>query len=181
MQSPNQLLVEGGRSYHQALAALSEFQQLVLDTCRKALEGELPKISIAMGITLSRSDLKVRVRPRKIDNADGETASLGVYIDHRMTEGWRQYYIVFWEKDVLGASSSVLFKDTTLALKVSNAMKKAEPKPEYSLDLTDENELYLMRLVTPDEMEQLPEILRELFREWTRLWQRIGGLNSCKK
>ena len=180
IQSEYALLIEGARSYPQALAALSEFQLLVVDACRKALESELPKISAAMGIKLSRADLAERIRPRKTENPDGVYASLGVVINRDTTEGWRQYYHVVWEKGGLGASSSIWFKDKTLALKVCNNLKKAQPKPTYSIDLDEEKEVYLMRRATPEEMAQLPGILQDLFREWTRLWQRIGGFQACK-
>ena len=178
-QTEYPLLIEGARSYPQALAALSEFQILVVDACRKALESELPKISTAMGIKLSREDFDVRIRPQKMENSDGENASLGLRII-RDTEGWRQYHHLVWEKDGLGASSAIWFQDKTLAMNVSNALKKAGPKPPYVVDLDDSRAAFLMRRVTAEEMAQLPGILQELFREWTRLWQRIGGLKSCK-
>ncbi len=178
-QTEHPLLIEGARSYPQALAALSEFQLLIVDMFRKALQSELPKISAAMGVKLSREDLDVRIRPQKMENSDGENASLGLRII-RDTEGWRQYYHLVWEKDGLAASSAIWFQDKTMAMKVSSSMKKATPKPPYVVDLEDARVAYLLRRITAEEMAQLPGILQELFREWVRLWQRIGSLKSCK-
>lgn len=178
-QSEYPLLIEGARSYPQALAAISEFQTQVVAACQEALESELPKISSAMGIALSGKDLLLRIRPRKTEKPDGVYASLGFLINRDKTEGWRQYYHVVWGKDGLRAASSIWFKDETLATKVSDALKKAQPRLPYFVEL-EEGEASLMRRATAEEMAQLSRIQQELFHEWTRLWQRIGGLKSCK-
>jgi hypothetical protein len=172
------LLIEGARSYPQALAALNEFQTSVIHSCRTALDSELPKISTAMRIKLSREDLRDRIRPRKTEIPDGAFAAIGLVINRDTPEGWRQYYHIVWDKDWFGASSSIRFKDKSVAMKVSKALNEAQPKSPYLVHLDDEKEACLTRRATAEEMAQLPGILQDLFREWARLWEKIGGLQS---
>jgi hypothetical protein len=178
-QPDSALLREGAKSYPQALAALSEFRNEVMTACRKAVESELASISRTIGVKLSRVDLVDRIEPFSLEKADGENASIGLRIKQD-SEGWRQYFHLIWYKDGLGASSSIWFRDKTLATKVFEALRTAQPNPPYSLDLEEEDEVYLMRRITSDEMARLQEILQELNREWVRLWQSVGGLKRCQ-
>jgi len=181
----NELLIQGGKSYPQALAALSEFGRLVLETCRTAFDEELANISRAMGVRISRNDLRNRRRPDRLERLStphGGDASLGIRI-WRDSEGWRQYcHLVWWTDntaDNVGASASIWFKDTSLAIIACNALKGVPPTTSYLVD-REENEVRLLRRIAPPDMAQLPTIFRELNREWARLWRAAGGLKQIQ-
>ena len=172
------LLSEGVKSYPKALGAVNEFIRLVVSTIRDAALEELEDLSAAMGSELKEDELVEYVRPKSLGNLDPKHISLGVKVDRIGSSGWGLYFVLYWLKGEPSLSVSIWLKDTEMAGNIFTAFKKT-PKNEISLDAR--HELYVSRAVAPDDVEQIPVILRELTEGFSDHWKKAGGLQKFLK
>lgn len=182
-QNEHVLLVEGAKSYPEALAAISEFRNAVVTQCQDAVNSQLAEVAKALDVAISRKDVRERRRPERLDTVngpDGETASLGVVIRNDV-QGWRLYYHLNWlnGSDLDVSASCRFLKNPIIAAKVCAALKKAKPKQPYLVEQEYE-EVCLTRRIVPDDMAHLSMFFQDLIREWTRLFQCIGGVKRFK-
>jgi hypothetical protein len=170
------LLVEGARSYPQALAALSEFRRLVVEECRAALSGQLQNIASAMAVPLSPKDVVPWTRPDSLSASliDGDSGGLGVKLPGPGFH-WGLYTYLTWGAGSLRAVDSIWFKDASWAERTYAAFLRQ--KPAYPMNL-DSKEVMLVRKISAEDMSQLSDILRNLNEEWKRLWKRVGSLKQ---
>jgi hypothetical protein len=177
-QNANELLVEGSKTYPQALAALSEFRRLVVAACEGALTPELGDLSKAMGLPLPKSQLKEYTRPDSLGSSriDGDFGSLGVKI---MEEAERsgQYCFLLWEGGKLNGVMDIYVNSKSISLDIFASFQKLKPPFELRVDNGD---VMLMRPLQPADMPRLTELMLEVVSEWIKLWKGAGGLNRFR-
>lgn len=96
-QNANELLIEGAKTYPQALAALSEFRRLVVAACEEAFAPGLNDLSKALGLPLPQSQLKPYTNPDSLgaSKIDGDFGSLGVKLKEETNQSG-QYCYLLW-------------------------------------------------------------------------------------
>lgn len=174
------LMIEGAKSYPQALAALGEFRNLVVYACREAFEADLTSLSNALGVRISREEILNRVRPDSPDGADAVNAEVGIRIDRRR-EGWRLNYSLAWwktSKPELRVQLIVRFTGRDRAAAFYAPLEKVKRKTLYQVGV-EGSSVYVKYQMNPEQMSGLPRILHELNQECVRLWQAVGGLKKA--
>src|ERR1700687_1137935 len=119
-----ELLIEGARSYPEALAALSEFRRTIHSAWREGLESRLSEVSTAMGLELEPRQVLDYANPDSLRSAEinGEFAALGLQIKEA---AWTFYFYLVWWKG-FRATISIWFKDQAMASAVFAEIKKVE-------------------------------------------------------
>jgi hypothetical protein len=175
------LLIEGAKSYPQALAALSEFRALVVDECRRAFEADITSLSKALGVNISGKDLLERYRPDNPKGADAMNAEIGIRID-RGREGWKLRYSLTWTKNPRPELWAQLLVRTgrDRAHSIGKALDLVQRKPQFDAGV-DGSIIYVSRRITPDQMKDLPQIFHALNLEGVRIWQAVGGFKKWLK
>lgn len=169
------LLVEGTRSYPEALGALNEFGRLVISKIKTGLSEELGSLSSAVGIRLTENDLADYIRPNRMGSFDPNNVCLGVKVDRIAESGWSLYFVLFWLKGAACVSVSVWFRDGGLANSLHKTFNKI---PGSALD---GKEVSISRSVMPDAAEEIPIILRELVGDFSKACAKAGGLPKVVK
>lgn len=180
-QVENELLIEGAKSYPQALAALSEFRRGTFEAIREILKPSLSEVGKALGIAnLRYAEVVNRARPDELGGSiDGEEAALGVVIRREKEEGWRQYYHFRWDKEYgFYFSISIRFGNSKRASELAERFTQTNSKNMIGFDPED-RELWLLRTIHPEEMEQIGDIVRDVVREWIVIWKKLGGLRAA--
>jgi hypothetical protein len=173
------LLIEGMKSYPQALGALNEFVRLVISNVREAVLDELATLSTAIGAGLKEDELGDYVQPNRVGVFEPKYTVLGIKIDRIAASGWGLYFYVWWWKGQTKLCVSMWMKDRDVAASIITRFKNTSP--ETSVEIDDNHEVYLSRVLVPDNVPELSEILRELNREFSELWSRAGGLSQFLK
>jgi hypothetical protein len=174
------LLVEGLRSYPQALGALNEFARLVTSAIRDVVVQELPSLCAATHLDLKQEEVGDHVRPNKLSIPNPTDPILGARIDRIGKSGWGLYFYLWWSKGGTRLSASVWLRDTSVAESVFLALKDLNSTANIELDAG--HEVYVSQALLPDDAEQqMPTILRKLIREFSALWTQVGGLERFLK
>jgi hypothetical protein len=187
LTTPNELLLAGAHEYPQALAALNEFVRSTKTMVQEAVESELPYLSKAMGVNISKN-LKLRLKPTArigVAGTDGVNAKIGFAIWG--DPDWRQYFYVSWNED-LGKQDLVSLSVTlkfmrdsqssvaaTAKSKLEAAKSKQKAKLYYQID-ADAKEVYLWRDIPQKDLESLSSMMREMLRVWADTWRAAGGV-----
>lgn len=177
----SELLVEGAKSYPQALAAIREFRELVWTTVRTAVKNDLNLITKSLRIEITTSEIATRARPDELGSAeiDGENASLGVVIRREKKEGWNLYFTLCWYVEEEDApfyfAASIWFKQSALGDKAYRAVQKTRTSLPV---LYEGSELIMKRKLASEDMAQLPSVVSEVIREWAKVWSQIGGMEA---
>jgi hypothetical protein len=177
-QDDTSLLVDGIRLYSKALGALNDFQRMVTETIRKVVGEELGGLSTAMGTKLAKRELTNYVKPNRIADFNGKWASLWVRIDRSEKVGWCLNFAISWLKDEANVKVSIWLNDETQAKSIASALKKLSSRAPVQLESC---EVYIHRVLPPEEAEQFPVVLRELIREFSELWTKAGGMDKVLK
>jgi hypothetical protein len=182
----SELLVEGSKSYPQALAALREFRELVWTTVRTAVRNDLNLIAKSLGIEIAASEIATRARPDELGSTeiDGENANLGVVIRREKKEGWNLYYTLCWSVEEEDApfyfAASIWFKQSALGDKAYRAIQKTRTSlPVLYEDYENKgSEVIMKRKLASEDMAQLPSVVSEVIREWAKAWSQVGGVEA---
>lgn len=176
--SQRELLKSGAISYPQAFAAMLEFCRVISTMIREAFEQNVSRLSEAMAVPLSVSDLKGRAKPSSIhpDNAgaDGVRAQIGFAIWG--DPDWRQYYYLTWEKSGIWISAGIKFKDESAAAKIVSSVRQ---HGEGELIWQDGHIVGIKQKLDPEEILELQSRMSDLLTRWERLWRSIGGIGGC--
>jgi hypothetical protein len=178
--SEHLLMIEGAKTYPQALAALSEFRNLFVYACREVFEADLTSLSNALGVRISREEILNRLRPDSPDGADAVNAEVGIRVDRRR-EGWRLYYSLAWwktSKPELWVQLIVRFTGRDRAAAFCTPLKKAQLKTLYHVGV-EGSSVYVSYQMKPEQMSELPRILHGLNQESVRIWRSVGGLKKA--
>jgi hypothetical protein len=174
------LLIDGARFYSKAYPAIEEFADAVLEAVRDAVEEELPSFSKAIGIPVSKEEIRPRKRFLNL-NSSRQKLSLGVKIQQDQVAGCRHYFNLAWTADTLSANASTRFLDPSGAEWLAAAMRNPATtlRSNGSAQIgNDPNELWMSRTLSPEDMAQLQQIFRELIQAWCGVWRELGGLKS---
>lgn len=173
------LLQEGAKSYVEAATAVITYQRTVQKKCRAVFERHFDEYAAALGITLSKGEIKDQAHP-DFEKWTGEQASLGVTMS-----GWRCYEGVSW-----WGTSCCLGWDLREAGKpwfgnwvgfwlgpkpFSNAIKTKLQK----LGMAEvEEDFGISQNWTVEAVSSFDEGLEELLLLWIRMWTKIGGIKG---
>ncbi|MGA2267825.1 MAG: hypothetical protein ABSH44_05070 [Bryobacteraceae bacterium] len=175
-QQSKALLIEGARSYPEALAALSEFRRTIHTAWRDGLESRLGEVSAAMGLDLEPAQIADYANPDSLRSAeiDGEFAALGLQIKEA---AWTLYFYLVWWKG-FSANVSIWFKDPAMASAVFTVIKKVQGSYPAGLE---NKEVFISRSLAPEEAGGIEVVVCEMIQEWCRLWLRVGGLRQFQR
>lgn len=178
-QQASELLIEGAKSYPQALAALRDFRDTVCASVRAVVRDDLTLIAKSLGVNLDASEIVNRARPYELAAADGENASVGVVIRRDNKEGWNLYYTLRWYVEEEDApfyfAASIWFKQSAVGDSAFRAFQKLAMKlPVKYAD----SEIYMKRKLESDDMARFPSVVREVVHEWAKAWSQAGGLKT---
>lgn len=172
------LLVEGTRSYPKALAALGEFRRLVIETIRSAVVEELPSLAAALDLRLSENELSDWVKLNRFGGFDGKWTCLGVKIEKTEVAGWGLYFSLAWDKGDADVSITLELNDDDVAEAIFSAFKTVSGNVPIKFE---RREVYINRILAPEEAEQLSDIQRDLIRQFATLSSRAGGVGKFLK
>ncbi len=165
------LLVEGGKSYLDALIAMRRFGEATVTTCRRVLERNISELSNRSGVSFLSSEIADRFRPDQLSGGfRGDFASLGVKVINA-AKRCRLYTCVNWLPEELNASVSFCVGTSEGASAIYSRLRRYEP--EVGLE---GNELYLNKKLAPEDMQQLGRILALLSNRWCGALKANGGL-----
>jgi hypothetical protein len=177
-QSPDyttDLLLEGVKSYPQALVALGEFRRVVQAILQEGVEKMLPTIALAMDTRLAPDEIKNEAWPDSFRTPfRGDWARLGVRIP-RDRDGWTQYYYLEWDKGVVDIAASISLKDQTTATRIYAALQIAKPLLKIGLNKSD---VSVWKELPLHEIDRIQELIREVIQEWCEAWRHAGGLTK---
>jgi hypothetical protein len=181
-----ELLIAGAKSYPQVLLALNEFSKHIFGIVEEAVSRDRDEIAESMTIKISAGDVKPKFKPDGFHYGEiqGEEVRIGVVIMQEKAQGWKLNFEFYWEncdeKDCnFGFMVRVNNKYPIQKEKMIEAFKKSTGKlPDVYKSPVVETSLRMRRLISPDEMGKLPNIVREAIVEWCAVWERIGGLKQ---
>ncbi|HET9283063.1 MAG TPA: hypothetical protein VFR24_13975 [Candidatus Angelobacter sp.] len=152
-QNANELLIEGAKTYPQALAALSEFRRLVVAACEEAFTPNLSELSKYLGLPLPKNQLKQYTRPDSLgaSRIDGDFGSLGVKLVEEAEQSG-QYCYLLWRGGKLYGVVDIWVNNKPVSLAIFSAFQKLNPIFELKEESGD---VMLMRALQPSDMPRL--------------------------
>lgn len=173
----NPLLVEGAKSYPQALLALNDFRQQVQDMCCGTLKRQVAELGGALRLPLQVKQVKPYAYPSPLSSGgiDGTWAVLGARIAYPSGAKCELYnFIWWWDTPLPSAGVSISFTDARVAERAWASMQKLGNCVFYE-DSEPRSEIGVSRHLKPTDLSHLETILDEMNREWIALWRKVGG------
>ena len=183
--SSSELLIEGLRSYRQALVAMEEFCLVVEGIFREAVKKS--PIRECMEIRFQADSIKSYRRPDKVKGASShKRVALGVSIPG---EGFEKHtYSLEWNRDqdseefTRSIVVSISFSELEAAGRVLLALQRELPNEELGLV---RQKVYLSKELPMSDLEQrierLPSLIDAQIGKWCEAWKRVDGLPNFLK
>jgi hypothetical protein len=179
----NRLVSDGSASYVEALAAIAEFQRLVIDKSRTAMRAHLGDLAAAAGVTLRSNDLKDWINPASPQQKDWNHtyAGLGVGIDLN-AKSCTLYSGLYWNTDkqvpnpLVVMSSLAFVKDPTC----DRALEKFEQRAS-GCELPTKFwkcELVFCEPIGPRDTTLLEDKLPVVIRKWVKAFKSVDGVQA---
>lgn len=167
-----ELLIEGIKSYPQALVAIREFRDALEAICRDAVRDNLPLIANSMDI-IPLDEIEPDTWPTKISACDGKWAKVGVRMKIRNGGQMELGYSVEWNDGTPCLVASIWFSENETADRALAALKRGVPGVQADVQ---KKQVYLWKNLTPSEVGEIRETMVELIQEWSGAWRQIGGV-----
>ncbi len=174
----DELLVEGIRSYLQALVAISEFRRLVEDKFHRAVDERRDSIAASLKVQIGPDAIQPYCFPDKPGREfRGDWAAIGVRIIPIEVGVCKEhtYYLGWWRDQagpVAGIFASIRFSERSIAERAMSSLQKTGMAPPELSKTT----ISQWRKLEFNDIEQLQERIEKLLGEWCEAWRGAGGL-----
>jgi hypothetical protein len=177
MTGNSSLIIEGMKSYPQALAAVTEFVSSVASTIREVVTDDESDLSDALGVKITDESLTDYVRPNRLTGSGSEDKLIGVRFDKRPEMGWSLYFYVWWSRTA-EFGISLYFNDAQVAASVSNSLAQI---PGGKCLSAGSRELYFSRPLAMSESNEFKEIVKAGVQDFSAALNKAGGFKKLSK
>lgn len=176
------LLVEGARSYLEAMTAMVHYQQEIQKRCRGVMAGYLGEYASTLGVGLESGDIQDMAWP-ETKQWEGNHASIGARIaKSEVIPGirwWEAYCCLEWqsEEPKFWCYIGEWFPTRKLATGLYERFHRLNAQGLWA----GGRDLGICTSVKPEEAGSLEEILEDLALKWIKLWKKVGGMKGFLK
>lgn len=167
-----ELLIEGIKSYPQALVAIREFRDALEALCRDVVRDNLALITDSMTM-IPLDEIEPDSRPAKISECDGKWATVGVRMRVRNGGPIELGYSVEWNDGTPCLVASIQFSESETADLALATLKRGVPGIQAAVH---KKQAYSWRDLTPSDVREMREKMVELIQEWSGAWRQVGGV-----
>jgi hypothetical protein len=166
-----ELLREGAKSYRLAIAAIREYQALVMRRCREVVASERDRITKILGT--SPEPLK------DLQEFQATTQYAAIGVRTVLSGGSKQTYALWWQADRLYASLWTTFKNSESAQRAKTGLQDAHGADRAETVGSNSTEIWLRLELKPEHTAQPWDQLTKCIVEWHDTWSRVpGGLRQ---
>jgi hypothetical protein len=178
------LLQEGTRLYFEGCLALREYRRQVYDLCGKVLIRAKEDLESALGVKLSREEMRPKSYPDGLDDARWDDDEAGVYLGVSCPGGHTFWIGAHWERTGDGdvQRSAVASIEVPNAPALERLWKMVSPAGESKLERQNSpREVYTWVNVPDGDSGVLENQLREVLQTWIEVFRTAGSLRTLGK
>lgn len=177
--SRSRLITQGITSYLDALAAMKEFERLVMEESRKTLASRLHDLENAVATPLSPEWIEDYRNPDCVKNDREWTHTYAWVATKIRIEKYTIYCGLYWDKQNLNSSSAMATLAFPTIASRDTALRKFKEKGHTGLrDDLDPRELSFYEEIDPSRASSFPEKLSALLGKWVLALKAVGGVHG---
>lgn len=165
------LLEKGVTDYVDAVNAIAAFRKLVQKICRRVVESNLEEYATALGIELTKSDI------REYDWVDADRSEFALGVSCENDEFvWVQlgHDFEWWRDDIEWHRGVFMWVDAKN--KSIRKLREALRKKRAVFEDNEEWNLCVYQKIGADDVREIEKHLGELMKQWIEVWHKAGGL-----
>ncbi|MCX6624328.1 MAG: hypothetical protein NTY38_25350 [Acidobacteria bacterium] len=178
-----QFLLECGKSYPDAMAALGYFRQLVQRQCEAVVRKRTQELCEVLGISSQDLKLQEHASPDKLSPAVQDVVELG-WKARRAENLWLRFYL-YWQREPdegsepLGVGICVWIRDRNKLKALGAKLDQHVEDPRFGVEPWDYvSDMFFSLDMKEAELPQVDEKLDELFGYTIRFLKSLDGIAS---
>lgn len=175
------LLVEGARSYREALIAIDSFRRIVYSRCREVILKNIDGLNNAIGEIHGEDDMNFHQKDEGLGDSEGN--GLTFFMQGPKLAAAKMCFFVglWWGLDDRGTSQFWVYSGFWAPRKLRDRMNSLieEQKHDYpGLEIWRTEGIYIAQILAPDEAVRFTDTLNTLIMIWISIGEKLGSYLS---